>query len=157
MDEELEDEWRQLSDECDTLSEHQYRRWRSLGLEDTGNPTSFDGLADLKDEEQRGGQEGEEEGRGSLEFNGLDDTLVNDDEYRKDTERALMYQKIISEVDTEGWSNDELALYCRLRMRGREPMLPFHWKVDFETIPGRLFGDEKKVMINSYCQNTFHG
>jgi hypothetical protein len=121
-----------------------------------------DEAADLEDRDdaQYGRQEdGEYEGedtRWGEEVLG-DFPEESEEEDRKSAERDLMYQKIIEEVGPEGWSEDELTLYCRLRMRGREPMLPRHWRGDFNTIPSRLFGNEEGVMINSYCQNTFRG
>jgi hypothetical protein len=168
--EELEDEWKQLSDECDTVSEYQHRRWgTNSGSEDedkdkdtTEPPNSSDGATDTdgwagKKGKYRGQGEEEEGESGFFEDGELGDSLANDEDDRKDAEMASMIRETINEIDTEGWSADELALYCRLRMRGREPMLPFHWRVDFETIPRRLFGDENKVMINSHCENTFRG
>ncbi|KAH0556912.1 hypothetical protein GP486_005301, partial [Trichoglossum hirsutum] len=169
--EELEDEWKQLSDECDTVTEYQHGHWRaksssqdkdkdamepsspSVGTTDAGGKGRRKGRYGGQREEEK--EEGGGEERVFLEDSELGDTLVEDEDDRKEEERASMIQEIINEISTGDWSDDELALYCRLRMRGREPMLPLHWRVDFETIPRRLFGDENKVMINSYCQNTF--
>ncbi|KAH0541318.1 hypothetical protein FGG08_004242 [Glutinoglossum americanum] len=175
--EELENEWKQQPNECDALSDYRSRSWENLDSRgeiegspasqtnptspasptSLENPISFGSSVHSKDGQEQQENRKEQEGPRFFEFDGLDDaTLINENEDRKDIERALMYEKIISEIDSEGWSNDELVLYSRLRMRGREPMLPTHWKMDFETIPGHLFGSEKKVMINSYCQNSFH-
>ncbi|KAI9773986.1 MAG: hypothetical protein M1839_001937 [Geoglossum umbratile] len=171
--EELEDGRKRLPDRSDTSTEYQHkRRGAKPDSEDeegdsANDQAPYDEAADIEDTD--GGQyriqgdsdeyeeeeeEGEEEGKDFLEDSYLEDTLVDEEQGRKSAERDLMYQKIIEDVNPEGWSEDELALYCRLRMRGREPMLPRHWRGDFDTIPGRLFGNEG-VMINSYCQNTF--
>ncbi|KAI9770593.1 MAG: hypothetical protein M1840_003184 [Geoglossum simile] len=129
--------------------------------DDAKEQTPNDEAADLggPDDAQYGRQEDDDEYEGEdarWEGEVLGDFSEGGEEQdRKSAERDLMYQKIIEDVSPEGWSEDELTLYCRLRMRGREPMLPHHWRGDFNTIPSRLFGNEEGVLINSYCQNTF--
>ena len=129
--------------------------------DDAKDQTPCGESADLQDSD--GAQYGRSEGNNEYEAGWEEEETLggfledSEEQDRKSVERELMYQKIIEDVRPEDWSDDELTLYCRLRMRGREPMLPRHWRGDFNTIPGRLFGNEKAVMINSYCQNTFRG
>jgi hypothetical protein len=41
--------------------------------------------------------------------------------------------------DEEGFSPQEAALFLRIRKRGLEPLMPAHWKIDFPTMPSKLF------------------
>ncbi|KAF3929646.1 hypothetical protein ABW20_dc0109404 [Dactylellina cionopaga] len=44
------------------------------------------------------------------------------------------------EILTQGdWAQSEIALFRRLRRRGREPLLPAPWRLDFATFPEALY------------------
>ncbi|KAK6363828.1 hypothetical protein TWF730_001235 [Orbilia blumenaviensis] len=49
-------------------------------------------------------------------------------------------QAEIAEILAQGdWAASEVALFRRLRRRGREPLLPAPWRLDFSTFPEALY------------------
>ncbi|KAF3907654.1 hypothetical protein AA313_de0206063 [Arthrobotrys entomopaga] len=46
----------------------------------------------------------------------------------------------LAEILAQGdWDRSEIALFRRLRRRGREPLLPAPWRLDFATFPEALY------------------
>ncbi|KAK6515662.1 hypothetical protein TWF506_007980 [Arthrobotrys conoides] len=64
----------------------------------------------------------------ALELTGLSD----DSEAQEQAELA----EILAQGD---WAESEVALFRRLRRRGREPLLPAPWRLDFTTFPETLY------------------
>ncbi|KAK6495477.1 hypothetical protein TWF481_003494 [Arthrobotrys musiformis] len=49
-------------------------------------------------------------------------------------------QAELAEILSQGdWAESEVALFRRLRRRGREPLLPTPWRLDFTTFPEALY------------------
>ena len=64
----------------------------------------------------------------------------------------------IQQTDLNGWTADEKKLYRKICMRGFEPLLPDHWRMDFPTIPTIIFTrNDELTAINSACNEDFRG
>lgn len=75
----------------------------------------------------------------------------------KATER-LKREHITVEAAHGEWSGADVVLFQKLSMRGFEPLLPNHWRIDFPTLPETMFTkNDKQVFINSVCDRDFRG
>ena len=75
-----------------------------------------------------------------------------------DAERAIR-EDITQNITRRGsWTPDELFLFHKLNMRGFEAILPENWRLDFPTMPTRLFGTaDQDVFISSLSGKDFRG
>lgn len=64
-----------------------------------------------------------------------------------------------TEMHLEGdWHHDEAYLYRVISNRGLEPLLPFHWQLDFGNCPPSLFSNElNSTIINAQLGTDFAG
>lgn len=102
---------------------------------------------------------------GDAGFDANDETVVVDEEHC-DPE-GVKFNPVLErkkrddqaeELRTSGWSEDAIALYTKLSMRGYEPLLPKRWDVDFETMPDALFTpDDDIAFIKPALGTDFRG
>ncbi|KAF2736100.1 hypothetical protein EJ04DRAFT_463485 [Polyplosphaeria fusca] len=71
--------------------------------------------------------------------------VVDEDRYieerkarNKERERARQSVKA-KELRSQGWPEDAIFLYTKLALRGHEPLFPFNWLDDFNTMPLDMF------------------
>lgn len=85
--------------------------------------------------------------------------LVSHDEYQYQSPRR---KKIISptketfdrgistnELRADGWDDDHIVLVQKIAMRGYEPLLPYHWKMDWPFMPDELFAKDDDAFITA--------
>jgi hypothetical protein len=108
---------------------------------------SYDGLdGDTLLPESPGSPGGDKAGSSEEEWNANEDTMVVDDgaymvqqkKVNVDVERRRREQQG-RELRDAGWSEDAVFLFQKLGLRGFEPILPYDWLDDFETLPEDLF------------------
>ena len=56
-------------------------------------------------------------------------------------------RQALDAIDRTNWTAGEVQLLDLLSMRGFEPMLPTHWRRDFQTMPEHLFTDNLSQQI----------
>lgn len=57
-----------------------------------------------------------------------------------------------------GWSESAIKLCLKMETKGREPLLPKTWELDFESLPEALFSSrDDKVFIKSASRSNFRG
>ena len=45
----------------------------------------------------------------------------------------------VRHLRSKGWRESDIALFRKISLRGFEPLLPAHWRIDFNNLPGSLF------------------
>lgn len=105
----------------------------------------------------------------SADFDVSDTTVVMDDmEYAKnnlehtpefDPEAdRLAREQHADELRSQGWSECAVLLNSKLDARGKEPMLPKTWMLDFPTVPEALFSaSDDEVIVSSASGKDFRG
>jgi len=79
-------------------------------------------------------------------------TTIADDEDADD--EAWLIQEL---HDDEGFSPQEAALFLRIRKRGLEPLMPAHWRIDFPTMPSKLFFPAEEDAVGQIDSITLEG
>ncbi|KAK6356573.1 hypothetical protein TWF718_000924 [Orbilia javanica] len=115
-----------------TMSEHsgaKRRRSTTSVFADSNHPTRDQALVRSKlHSRETDSALSREVQQDALELTGLAD----DSEAQEQAELA----EILAQGD---WAESEVALFRRLRRRGREPLLPAPWRLDFTTFPEMLY------------------
>ncbi|KAG0652580.1 hypothetical protein D0Z07_0440 [Hyphodiscus hymeniophilus] len=123
------------------------------------------------DEEEDGEDSGDEDGEASEDEEVFDDEEVDEpvdedatarekvEEYLARQAELALKKDAIAEVKQQGtWHPDEVYLFERLSLRSYEALIPQEWQIDFGTLPGDLFDQDKdKVLINHNCCPSSHG
>lgn len=60
-----------------------------------------------------------------------------------------------SEMRAAGWDDDYITLVQKIKMRGREPLLPQSWRFNFRSFPDALFALDNDAFIGSICNEHF--
>lgn len=128
-------------------------------------PTSHSVYADDLDDDTLVELESVLDHGGDGGFDANDETVVVDEEHC-DPE-GVKFNPVLErkkrddqaeELRMSGWSEDAIALYTKLSMRGYEPLLPKRWDVDFETMPDALFTpDDDIAFVKPALGTDFRG
>ena len=60
-----------------------------------------------------------------------------------------------SEMRAAGWDDDYITLVQKIKMRGREPLLPQSWRFNFRSFPDALFALDNDAFIGSIRNEQF--
>jgi hypothetical protein len=60
-----------------------------------------------------------------------------------------------SEMRAAGWDDDYITLVQKIKMRGREPLMPQSWRFNFRSMPDGLFAVDDDAFVSSMCNQQF--
>lgn len=67
--------------------------------------------------------------------------LEHNETFDAEAERERL-ERLKDDLSDKGWAGDAIALFTKLEARGKEPLLPKSWELEFETLPEALFTPE---------------
>ena len=105
-------------------------------------------------EEQDESEDDDELGDKDLKISQAEQDAIVDFE----AERAKRTQAA-AEIEQGDWSEEEVALFQKLCLRGCEPLLPGNWRMDFKTIPPVLFtvDEDEEAFLGPASGRDFRG